>query len=85
MIGLSQHYYIHVLYFNAVNGSLVIKKVFEVFILYMDMVASFGHVTKLICWNICSCNQWGLGMTADYNWWFCQLCPLECTQGFSKI
>ena len=28
------------------------EKVFEVFILYMDMVASFGHVTKLICWSI---------------------------------
>ena len=45
------------------------EKVFEVFILYMDMVASFGHVTKLICWNISSCNQWLLGMKADYNWW----------------
>ena len=22
------------------------------FMLYMDMVAGFGHVTKLICWNI---------------------------------
>ena len=38
------------------NGPLVMEKVFEVFILYMDMVASFGHVTKLICWNICSCD-----------------------------
>ena len=47
------------------------EKVFEVFILYMDMVARFGIVTKLICWNICSCNQWRLGMKADYNWWFC--------------
>ena len=47
------------------------EKVFEVFILYMDMVASFGHVTKLICSNIYSCIQWRLGMKADYNWWFC--------------
>ena len=53
------------------NGPLVMEKVYEVFILYMDMVASSGHVTKLICWNICSCNQWRLGMKADYNWWFC--------------
>ena len=47
------------------------EKVFEVFILYMDMVGIFVHVKKLICWNICSCNQWRLGMKADYNWWFC--------------
>ena len=48
MTGLSQHCYMHVLFFNAagLNGPLVIEKVFEVFILYMDMVASFGHVTQ---------------------------------------
>ena len=28
------------------DGPLVMEKVFEVFILYMDMLASFGHVTK---------------------------------------
>ena len=47
------------------------EKVFEEFILYMEMVASFGHVAKLICWNICSRNQWRLVMKADYNWSFC--------------
>ena len=47
------------------------EKVFEVFILYMDMVASFGYVAKLFYWNICFCNQWRLGMKAGYNWWFC--------------
>ena len=52
LTSLSQHCYIHVLY-----GPLVMEKVFEVFILYMDMAASFGHVTNLICWNICSRNQ----------------------------
>ena len=30
------------------NGPLVMEKVFEVFILYMDTMASFGHVIKLI-------------------------------------
>ena len=33
---------------ECLNGPLVMEKVFEVFILYMGMVASFGHVTKLI-------------------------------------
>ena len=30
------------------NGPLVKEKVFEMFILYMEMVASFGHETKLV-------------------------------------
>ena len=58
---------------QLVNGPLVMQKVFEVFILYMDRVASFGQVTKLICWNICSCYQWRLGMKADYNWWYSKI------------
>ena len=35
-------------YFSLYQATLVMEKPFEVFILYMDMVASFGHVTKLI-------------------------------------
>ena len=56
MTGFSRNCYIHILYFNeaGLNGPLLMVKVFEVYILYMDMVASFGHVIKLICWNLVS-------------------------------